>query len=225
MIKTGIHFVLKLFVFCVACLVFGSTGAKKGDSQKKASSEAAAAVQKPAKADASSSEAASGESVPTHNLGEGWKPVREVEGVFTYALKSQSDTIGVFHTQALPQPLSFEEARSKKFMDEVTKNKKKMLAVMGITDWTMTRQKLTNRKGYMKWNIEGHYKDSSGEQVFFNEVHLYYPRQLHQILITSPEAGFIKNKVSKEFIKTASGVLVQRARTKSAAKAKKASSS
>lgn len=226
MIKSGFHFVLKGLIFCVACFAFASTGAKKDDtrpkSEKTASSTAASSQKEAPKATPAG---LSEERVPTHNLGSEWKPVREVEGVFTYTLKSNSDTIGVFHTQDLSKPLSFEEAKSKKFMEEVTKNKKKMLAVMGITDWTMTRQKLTNRKGHLKWSIEGHYKNSSGEQVFFNEVHLYFPRQLHQILVTSSEAGFFKNRGSKEFIKSATGVLIQRARTKAASKPKKSSSS
>ena len=144
----------------------------------------------------------------------GWKVVRKMNGVSTYALLNDRSTLGVFHTQSLEKPLSWKEARSKEFFEQVKESKKKVLGLMKITNWEVSSQEWKRRRGYLEWNLEGSYNNSSGERVYFKENHLYFPDKLHQILLTSDEEGFFKTRKDEEFIKTAQRELIRVAAAK-----------
>ena len=144
----------------------------------------------------------------------GWKVVRKMNGVSTYALLNNRSTLGVFHSQALEKPLSWKEARSKEFFEQVKESKKKVLGLMKITNWEVSSQEWKRRRGYLEWNLEGSYNNSSGERVYFKENHLYFPDKLHQILLTSDEEGFFKTTKDEDFIKVAQRELIRVAASK-----------
>ena len=138
-----------------------------------------------------------------------WKAVRQMNGVSTYVLLNNRSTVGVFHTKALEKPLSWKEVRSKKFFEQFKENKRRFLSVMKISNWEVSSQRWKRRKGYLEWNLEGSYNNSSGKKVYFKENHLYFPSKLHQVLITSNEQRFFETTKDEDFIKVAQRELIR----------------
>ena len=58
-----------------------------------------------------------------------------------------------------------------------------MLSFSGISDWKITNSKTDKDQLF----FEGQYKDRSGEQTYFFEVHIYTGKEITQILLTSPK--------------------------------------
>ena len=152
-------------------------------------------------------------SVPSYQI-QGWNPVREFNGVSTYTLSDDRETVGIFYTQSLEKSLSWQEARSKKFFDQVNTNKKEILSAMGITNWKMSFQKWKKKKGYLEWNVKGSYNNSSGELIYFKENHLYFSDRVQQVLMTSSGKAFFEGRENERFIKLAQKEMVRVAVTK-----------
>ncbi|EQC47227.1 hypothetical protein [Bacteriovorax sp. Seq25_V] len=74
---------------------------------------------------------------------------------------------------------------SKKFVDGLKEDKIKMLGLMGVTNWTVTRSEVFKDTKSTRVELEGSYVNSSGEKVFFKEFHFYSDIKKLQILLTN----------------------------------------
>ncbi|MBC99021.1 MAG: hypothetical protein CME63_14865 [Halobacteriovoraceae bacterium] len=67
--------------------------------------------------------------------------------------------------------------------EELINQRKEMLSFSGISDWKISNSKTDKDQLF----FEGQYKDRSGTQTYFFEVHIYSGKEITQILLTSPE--------------------------------------
>ena len=83
---------------------------------------------------------------------------------------------------------------TKKFLIEIEKKKEKMLAIIGVTNWQVSKRNIIRHKDYVELNFSGSYRNRKGENIFFVENHYYKPRSKIQFLITNSN----KEKLEKD---------------------------
>ena len=144
--------------------------------------------------------------VPSYNMGKEWKAVRQVDGVSTYRLKTNANTIGTFHARSLKKP--FKRKKSKSVFEKMMKRKAKALALLNITGWKVDSHSWKKKKNNQaELTIEGSYKTPVGESVFFKEVHYFNKKKVFQILMTSQEKDFLHTPTAQGFFNKAKAVL------------------
>ena len=84
---------------------------------------------------------------------------------------------------------------SASLIKQTAKDKKKMLAIIGITNWTIKHSKIKKEKGnVVVARLSGNYNDPNGELVHFTEYHYYRSKRKLQILLTNSN----KNKLQQD---------------------------
>ena len=144
--------------------------------------------------------------VPSYNMGKEWKAVRQVDGVSTYRLKTNTNTIGTFHARSLKKP--FNTKRAKSVFEKMIKRKAKALALLNITGWRVDNHSWKKKKNNQaELTIEGSYKTPVGESVFFKEIHYFNKKKFFQILMTSQKKDFLNTPTAQGFFNKAKAVL------------------
>ena len=144
--------------------------------------------------------------VPSYNMGKEWEAVRQVDGVSTYRLKTNSNTIGTFHARSLKK--TFNTKRSKSVFEKMMKRKAKVLALLNITGWKVDNHSWKKKKNNQAvLTVEGSYKTPLGESVFFKEVHYFNKKKVFQVLMTSQEKDFLNTPMAQGFFNKAKAVL------------------
>ena len=144
--------------------------------------------------------------IPSYNMGKGWKAVRQVDGVSTYRLKTNANTIGTFHARSLKKP--FKRKKSKSVFEKMMKRKAKALALLNITGWRVDNHSWKKKKNNQaELTIEGSYKTPVGESVFFKEIHYFNKKKVFQILMTSQKKDFLNTPIAQSFFNKAKVVL------------------
>jgi len=118
-----------------------------------------------------------------------WSLKREYGNTAIYS--SQNHTLlTINHKTTVPKIKKF----SKKLINKLANDKKKMLDFIGVTDWKVTNSNLERSKEITIITIEGSYRDNQGEVNYFIEKHFYSSASKLQILLTNSDL----NKINKD---------------------------
>ena len=90
-----------------------------------------------------------------------------------------------------------EKEFSKELLNKLEKEKRELLAIIGVTKWKVTRSDIKKEKKNTHITFEGSYLDSSGKMTYFVEYHFYASTKTLQILITNENSKKLK-KDAKE---------------------------
>ena len=126
-----------------------------------------------------------------HSNIEGWKFVRLADGVFTYKLEKDKNTVGVFHSQTAQNSVNWNKINPDTFFTKIIEDKNLLMTMIHIFDWTTNDRKWVKKGKGFELTMQGSYTDKKGEKIYFSEYHFYLPRTTHQILITSPNREFL----------------------------------
>ena len=74
---------------------------------------------------------------------------------------------------------------SKDLLRRLKKDKEKMLALIGVTNWKVDKTDLYDNKGITSIRLAGSYIDSFQKKVHFVEYHYYSSSKRLQILLTN----------------------------------------
>lgn len=129
-----------------------------------------------------------------------WDFVRFADDVFTYSFSKKDKVMGTFHFRHLKRKMNWRKLGSKKLFDKIIANKKAMMSLISISNWKLSKKSFKKKKGYYELEMDGSYFDKDDKLIFFKELHLYYPRKVHQILVTSPDRSFLRGKNNEAFI-------------------------
>ena len=90
-----------------------------------------------------------------------------------------------------------EKKFSKDLLSKLEKEKRELLAIIGITDWEVIKSDVKKEKKNTIVTIEGSYLNSSGKMTYFVEYHFYASTKKLQILLTNGSLKKLK-KDAKE---------------------------
>ncbi|MDE0152046.1 MAG: hypothetical protein OXK80_06105 [Bdellovibrionales bacterium] len=105
-----------------------------------------------------------------------WNPHRSYGGVIIY--------ISPNNTRLTLKNKNSNNIPPDNMVEKTLEEKKKMLSLIGIEDWTVTNSEFKKENENTNLSINGHYTDSKGRKVHFAEKHFYSRRQSLQILMT-----------------------------------------
>ena len=137
---------------------------------------------------------------------EGWKFIRLTNGVFTYKLEKDKNTVGVFHSQTAQNSVNWNKINPDTFFTKIIEDKNLLMTMIHIFDWTTNDRKWVKKGKGFELTMQGSYTDKKGEKIYFSEYHFYLPRTTHQILITSPNREFL-NTNNQDASKTYPAIL------------------
>lgn len=126
-----------------------------------------------------------------------WSLKKEYRDTSIYV--SPDSTRLTLNFKSMQKPIELDKVNSS-LIQETTKDKKKMLAIIGITNWIIkdSRVERKKKKGNVVFEVlvrlSGHYNDPNGELVHFTEYHYYRSKNKLQMLLTNPN----KNKLQKD---------------------------
>ena len=129
-------------------------------------------------------------------LSDNWQFVRKSDQVSTWKLKAHPQTIAVFQSNNITEEINWEQIDPDTFFQKTKEHKQQMLDMIGISEWEATNYQWHKKNNHFELAIQGSYKNSSKEMVFFSELHLFSKKITHQILIASSN----KNQMNKEDI-------------------------
>ncbi len=101
-----------------------------------------------------------------------WK-VMAIKG--SYVALSKSKNENAFSLSGLDK---------KGFIEKLENDKKKMLSMMGISNWQVSKRSWKSNKSKKVLSLYGSYKDRNGNLVNFIEKHHYSKKMTHQALLT-----------------------------------------
>ncbi len=87
---------------------------------------------------------------------------------------------------------------TKDLIESLKNDKKKMLALMGVTNWKVTSQEIENKKGVSRVILTGSYTDTEGKKTYYKEFHFYSSIKKLQILLINSS----KEKLEKDGVLT-----------------------
>lgn len=134
-----------------------------------------------------------------NNFSNQWNLASDIDGVKVWSLKSNSDVTGSWQEVAGKKNLDWSVAGQKGYFQSFEAKKKKMLSFIGISKWKAGHYKWVKKSHWHELNVNGHYQDSSGQEIVFKEVHLFHPDKTIQILHTRPAALKNGEELSKQF--------------------------
>ena len=96
----------------------------------------------------------------------------------------------------------FLQDKSQLKLDQLISERRKAMSLVGVTQWKADKKEWIENLNIIK--ISGSYKDHKGIQVEFLEYHSYQPKEVLQILLTTPNISSIKD--TEQLIKTLSAI-------------------
>ena len=129
----------------------------------------------------------------------GWKLSHNINNVQVWQLESNSDVTGSLE-KSKTKKIDWSQINTQDFFKSIEKKKKEMLFFIGISEWNAHEYKWTTKNDYYELAVKGTYKDSSGKNISFYELHLYKDREKIQILHTRPTSIPNGDKLSREIV-------------------------
>ncbi len=136
-----------------------------------------------------------------------WQLSRQTDNVWIWKHKDNSDVIGTLQSMAKVKPINWQKIKSTKFFKNLIKRKKRMLSLIGITDWKEKSHDWKKKKDYHELVIKGSYLNPKRERVQFIEHHLYFKNKTHQILLTFPKNKNLRFEIANQFIESIKGMV------------------
>ena len=141
---------------------------------------------------------------------EHWQFIRKADGVSTYKHPDHSHIIGTFQQNKTDKKYKWKKLGSKKIFNQIVSDKKNMLSYINISDWKVKEHYWKKRKKYYELGMRGSYLNKDSKEVFFYERHFYYPENVQQMLIISPNEEFLKTKTALRFFARARNILADK---------------
>ena len=137
------------------------------------------------------------------SMGEDWAFVREGDGVSLWKLKSDARTIGTLRSHKRKAPVNWNSIRSEAFFKNLTKEKRRMLGLMGISQWEAQDYQWRRQGNAHELSLRGTYMDSRRQKMAFREHHFYTQEATHQVLLVSPEDKRLDPSKAQAFVEKA----------------------
>ena len=138
-----------------------------------------------------------------------WRLVRQTNNVWVWKLAGTRDVIGTFQTQQRTSSINWRKVKSKAFFEKLTKEKQEMLAMIGISQWTVTSSRWVKKKDHYELQLRGSYRNAQNKKIKFHEVHLFYKDKTHQILIAHPLKHRMTRHIAGQFLSIAKNRIPQ----------------
>ena len=112
--------------------------------------------------------------------------------------RDYEDTLLYMSPNSTRLALSFRttESKKKKFsqelLDELKEDKQKMLSMIGVNEWEMTKSDVQTNGDVTNIVLEGSYLDTAGNTTHFVEYHFYAPTKKLQLLLTNESSAKLK---------------------------------
>ena len=88
------------------------------------------------------------------------------------------------------------EAKQKKFskdlLDQLKEDKQKMLSLIGVNEWEISKSDIQKNNDTTNVVLEGSYLDTAGNTTHFVEYHFYAPAKNLQLLLTNENFSKLK---------------------------------
>ena len=132
-----------------------------------------------------------------------WRLVRQDNNVWVWKLAGTREVIGTFQTKIRAKSIDWTKIKSKSFFLNLKREKQKMLSMIGITNWVVRNSQWRRKKDHYELTLIGSYKNAQNKRISFREVHLFYKRKTHQILLSYPSKTPIKRSIASQFVSKA----------------------
>ena len=132
-----------------------------------------------------------------------WRLVRQSNNVWVWKLAGTREVIGTFQTRIRVRSIDWTKIKSKNFFLKLKREKQKMLSMIGITNWVVRNSQWRKKKDHYELTLIGSYKNAQNKLISFREMHLFYKRKTHQILLSYPSKTPIKRSIASQFISQA----------------------
>ncbi|MCY4524266.1 MAG: hypothetical protein OXB84_05970 [Halobacteriovoraceae bacterium] len=129
----------------------------------------------------------------------GWKLLRD-NGIKVWQLKSNSNVSGSLERKKHQKQTNWSKLKKKSYMKKLEEKKKKVLELIGISDWRTDSHKWKKINNSHLLNITGRYTDSSGQKTAFTEIHIYNSNETIKMLYTRPQSIENGEKLSETII-------------------------
>ena len=129
-------------------------------------------------------------------LPEGWKIIHNIDGIELLEHASNKGIKGSWERRKTRKKIDWSRIDGEKFFKKIEKQKKKLLSIVGISNWKAEHYEWKPYNHLYRLRIDGSYTNSTGESITFTEIHFYSPTQTVQILHTRPSAA--KNALFRE---------------------------
>lgn len=139
-------------------------------------------------------------SINIHAAPKDWTLTSNIDGTKTWQLISNTDVTGSLANRKTASPIDWNTTNGEDFFKAFEEKKKKMLSIIGIVDWKVTKHSWIKFKNYNQLEITGSYTDSKKQDISFTEQHLYYPDRTLQMLHTHPKELKNAEKYSKDIL-------------------------
>ena len=129
-----------------------------------------------------------------------WNLVRQDNKTQVWELKSRKDVIGTFQMQTRDRPIDWSKIKTKSFFTKVKSQKQKMLSLIGITNWTVSKSQWTAKRNHHELIIKGSYQNRARQIISFYEVHLFYKHKTYQILVSHSQKVPLSLRIISQFV-------------------------
>ena len=134
------------------------------------------------------------------HLLQNWTKLRSDKDQLTLSLKSNS---AVYISITKSKGLNSKAFREPSFsLKTLNKYKQTILSVISIQDWRLSSshwQKLKNNREEL--NLRGSYTNHEKQKQYFQELHIYSPLYVLQVLVSAPSLKELKSAKPEEFFK------------------------
>ena len=125
-----------------------------------------------------------------------WQPGESSNGADRYTSTHQTRlTVRASESEADPSQINLQTLRKTHEMMRTS------LARFGLTDWTVTDDRVTRRGGVTRLAMSGTYRDSSGQMTYWTELHYYRQGEKLQMLLTHTNRKALKKNSSASAVK------------------------
>lgn len=126
-----------------------------------------------------------------------WLLSSHFDDVKIWKNKIHKDMRIVTESKIISSSDAFKSFFSQSFLNELKLKKKRILDIMGVSNWESSLESLQKYKSGVLINFSGSYLDKSGAKIYYQERHFYDSKRSIQMLLTS------SHQVSKEWAKKA----------------------
>ena len=118
-----------------------------------------------------------------------WTLKRKYSDTSIY-VSEHSTRLTVNYRTTVPKEKQFSEDLIK----QIEKEKRKLLSLVGIREWKVTKSRVYKNKGQTRVKLFGSYLDHSGVKIYFFEYHFYTAsKKLHLLLTNTSQAALKKD--------------------------------
>ena len=125
-----------------------------------------------------------------------WDLKREYGDTSIY-VSEHSTRLTVNYRTTVPKEKKF----SKDLIKQIEREKRKLLALIGVRQWRVQRSRVHRNEGQTRVQLSGTYLDNTGTKVYFVEYHFYSASKKLQLLLTNNNLSDLKQDTGMTHIR------------------------